>query len=73
MQRGDLIEVVGFPDIAQPSPVLREARARVTGRSPLPPPRLLSGDQMLNPHLDATLVSAVGTLLEAKSTPARQL
>ncbi len=35
---GDLIDAVGFPQLGGPSPVLREAQVKVTGRAPLPRP-----------------------------------
>lgn len=34
---GDLVEVVGIPDLSGPSPRLHEALARKTGTAPLPP------------------------------------
>jgi hypothetical protein len=36
LQPGDLIEVVGFPELSGPSPLLREAVARKTGHAGLP-------------------------------------
>lgn len=56
LQAGELVQVVGFPEMAGPSPVLYEALVRVTGKADLPPARLLSEDTLLNGKLDATLV-----------------
>jgi len=38
---GDLVEVVGFPELGGPSPVLREAVFKKTGQAALPPPSQL--------------------------------
>ncbi len=38
---GDLVEVVGFPEVVGPSPMLREAVVRRTGRAELPEARRL--------------------------------
>ncbi len=54
---GDLVEVVGFPDLAGPSPVLREAVVRRAGNAALPPPQPLSDTSLLSRSHDATLVS----------------
>src|SRR5207248_8792296 len=41
LQAGDLVEVVGFPNVTGPSPLLREAVALKIGSSFLPPPKIL--------------------------------
>jgi len=38
LRAGDLVDVVGIPDVSGPSPVLHEAVARKTGSAPLPSP-----------------------------------
>jgi signal transduction histidine kinase len=56
LDAGDLVEVVGFPDLGGPSPVLREAVARKTSRATLPAPEVLSGENILGRQHDARLV-----------------
>lgn len=41
LQVGDLVEVVGYPDVSGPSPVLRESLVRCTGHAPLLSPQML--------------------------------
>jgi len=53
---GDLVEVVGFPQLGGPSPVLQEAEARKTGSAPLPAPVQISADELFDRHHDSTLV-----------------
>ena len=57
LNMGDLVEIVGFPDMTGPSPVLREAVVRFIGKASLPPPRRLDETNMLSGKLDARLVS----------------
>jgi signal transduction histidine kinase len=66
---GDQVEVVGFPDLSGPSPLLRDAVLRAPGRSDLPPPRKLTADDLLREEYDATLVQIDGTLLSIKDSP----
>lgn len=56
LHAGDLVEVVGFPELGGPSPVLREAVVRQTGKSSLPSPRLLPENALVGRQYDATLV-----------------
>jgi signal transduction histidine kinase len=65
---GDLVEVVGFPDLSGPSPLLRDAVLRPLGRAMLPPPRKLMDDDLLRDECDAILVQIDGTLLSMKDT-----
>jgi signal transduction histidine kinase len=60
---GDLVQVVGFPDVNGSSPVLHEAQVRVRAKAPLPEARPLSEAGMSNSKLDATLVSAESRLI----------
>jgi signal transduction histidine kinase len=53
---GELVEVVGFPQLGGPSPVLREATVRRIGEATMPEPVMLAPDAPINPKLDATLV-----------------
>lgn len=63
LQTGELVEVVGFPDLSGPSPILREALVHPTGKADLPAARYLSEDAMLSGKLDATLVSIEARLV----------
>ncbi len=60
LEPGDLVEVVGFPDLNGPSPALREAVERQTGRAGLPPPLRLSEDTLLSGAHDSTRVCISG-------------
>jgi len=73
LQAGDQVEVVGFPDMSGPSPVLREALTRQTGKTNLPAARRLSEDGMLNGKLDATLVSVESHLIELSADRSDQV
>jgi signal transduction histidine kinase len=65
---GDLVEVVGFPELSGASPVLHEAVARKTGAAPLPSPPLLADDLVRADH-DATRVRVTGILAGVRETP----
>jgi signal transduction histidine kinase len=60
---GDIVEVVGFPSLTGPSPVLREAVARKIGAAPLPEARRLLADNLFQAEYDATRVRLDGVLL----------
>jgi signal transduction histidine kinase len=53
---GELVDVVGFPELGGPSPVLREAVVRQTGQAPLPLPQPLPADALIGRQHDARLV-----------------
>ena len=69
---GDLVEVVGFPSLTGPSPVLREALARKIGAAPLPDARPLDADSLFRAANDATRVRVEAVLLSL-SAPQRTL
>lgn len=64
LQAGDLVDVVGFPDMNGPSPVLREALVRLTGKAKLPAAWRLPEAGMLNGKRDATLVCIESRLVD---------
>ncbi len=70
---GDLVDVVGFPELSGASPVLREAVARKTGHAPLPPANVLPKDDLIHASYDATWVQARGTLVSVRDTPTEHL
>jgi signal transduction histidine kinase len=60
---GDLVEVVGFPSLAGPSPVLQEAVARKIGVDPVPDAHPLEADSLFRAANDATIVRVEAVLL----------
>jgi len=56
LKPGDRIEVVGYPELGGPSPLLKAATVRTIGSAPLPVPATPSADYLLNSSLDATLI-----------------
>ena len=60
---GDQVEVVGFPLLGGPSPVLREAMVRSIGHYPLPAATPLPEDSLLNGSYDSTLVKVSAQLM----------
>jgi signal transduction histidine kinase len=63
LEVGDLVEVVGFPELGGPSPVLREALVKKTGHADLPPPLELADPSWPIGELDATRVRTEALLL----------
>jgi len=72
LEVGDLVDIVGFPELSSGLPVLREAVARKTGHAPLPMPRELGVDGLTHSELDATLVRIKATLVNERSAPGGQ-
>jgi len=70
---GDLVEAVGFPELAGPSPVLREAVARTTGHAALPEPKKLLPANLLDQDYDATRVKVEGVLLDRRKEGTEQV
>jgi signal transduction histidine kinase len=70
---GDLVEVVGFPDMRGSSPVLRQAVARRAGKTSLPAAVRLPENGILNGKLDATLVCLDSRLVSASVDSAEQV
>jgi hypothetical protein len=56
-QVGDLVEVVGFPQLGGAAPLLREAMVRKTGNAALPEARRLPPGNVSAARFDATRVS----------------
>ncbi|HEY3864239.1 MAG TPA: ATP-binding protein [Verrucomicrobiae bacterium] len=73
LETGDMVEVVGFPELSSGLPVLREATARKTGRAPLPKPRTLEPNDLARTDLDATWVRIKALLVNQRTTPAGQV
>ena len=64
---GDLVEVVGFPGLAGPSPVLREAVARKTGSAKLPEAKQIEEENLFQAEHDATRVRVEAVLLSSSA------
>ena len=69
LQTGDLVEVVGFPELSGTAPVLREAVARKTGNTPLPAAKMFPAGDLAGSDCDATLVQLKGVLVSVRKTP----
>ena len=60
---GELVEVVGFPELGGAAPVLREAVLRRTGSAPLPAPGRLAEDVLFGKGHEGALVSVSAQLI----------
>lgn len=60
---GDLVEIVGFPTLTGPSPVLREAATRKTGVAAFPEAKRIAADHLFRAEHDATRVRMEAVLL----------
>jgi signal transduction histidine kinase len=69
VQFGEVVEVVGYPEIGGAAPLLREAILRKTGEQADPQPRLLDGGELMPENLDSTLVRISATLMGLHSEP----
>jgi len=63
LQNNDVVEVVGFPSLTGPSPVLQEAVARNIGVAPVPPARVLNSTNLFRAENDAVRVRVEAVLL----------
>jgi signal transduction histidine kinase len=60
---GDLVEVVGFPSLTGPSPVLREASARKRSVAALPEAKRLAAEELFQAKYDALRVKIEAVVL----------
>ncbi len=60
---GDQVQVVGYPDLGRPSPMLHDTVFRITGRAPLPSPTRLSPRNLLQVEHDSTRVQIDASLV----------
>jgi signal transduction histidine kinase len=60
---GEGVEVVGYPDISGPAPLLREAVLRATGETEDPTPLVLDGSDLMLTKVDSMLVRITATLM----------
>jgi signal transduction histidine kinase len=73
LKAGDLVQVVGFPELGGPSPLLREAVVRKVGTGPLPLPQPVPGDALFSRRYDSTLVQVQAHLTGIVRTPSDQV
>jgi PAS domain S-box-containing protein len=64
LQPGDRVELVGFPEKGEYTPVLQDAVWRKTGSGPEPTPALVRPDEALSGLRDSQFISVEGTLLD---------
>ena len=69
LERGDMVEVVGFPALTGLSPLLQEAVARKTGHAELPEAQKLPPDNLVSGAYDSTRVTIDGLLEDVSGTP----
>jgi hypothetical protein len=67
VEPGDLVEIVGFPDLTGVSPRLSGCLARRTGHRELPPARSLGSAELFRPDNDATRVRIQGVLVGTRT------
>ncbi len=66
---GEEVEVVGYPDISGPAPLLREAILRKTGQTAEPTPLMLDGSEGMQENAESMLVRISATLMGIHSEP----
>lgn len=66
LHTGDLVDVVGYPELDGAAPHLRSAVARKIGHASLPQPRNLLPDDLPNAIYDSTLVRITGVLVSSR-------
>lgn len=64
LQPGDVLDVAGFPDLGEYSPVLKSAVARVLKRGPVPAARAVLVDEAMTGDFDGLPVEIEGTLVD---------
>jgi signal transduction histidine kinase len=66
---GEEVEVVGYPDISGPAPLLREAILRKTGQTAEPIPLIMDGSKLMQENAESMLVRISATLMGIHSEP----
>ncbi|HEY3760203.1 MAG TPA: ATP-binding protein [Verrucomicrobiae bacterium] len=72
LHTGNLVDVVGYPELNGAAPHLRSAVARVTGRATLPAPKDLLPDDLPNAMYDSTRVRIEGWLISSRVSPTNE-
>jgi signal transduction histidine kinase len=73
LESGDLVEVVGFPELGGHSPVLSEAEAHKTGHTALPVPKNLPLTDLNRADNDSTLVRVRALLTGTRVTETNEV
>jgi len=73
LRAGELVQVVGFPELGGPSPLLREALIRRVGLAPLPAPQPVPADSIFSRRYDSTLVQVQAHLTGIVRTLSEQV
>ena len=73
LNAGDLVQVVGFPELGGPSPLLREAVVRKVGADSLPLPLPIPDYSLFSRRYDSTLVQVQAKLTGIVRTPSDQV
>ncbi|HTY89362.1 MAG TPA: ATP-binding protein [Candidatus Acidoferrum sp.] len=73
LQAGDLVEVVGFPELNGAAPILCEAEVRKTGRAALLPAKKLAPDDLTRADNDSTRVCVEAWLAGVRKTETNQV
>lgn len=63
LEAGDLVDVVGIPDLSGPSPRLHETAVRKTGKTQFPPPQLWSDAENSGKNMDGLRVQTDARLI----------
>jgi hypothetical protein len=64
MQPGDVVDVAGFPELGEYSPVLKSAVARLLRHGPVPHARAILVSEAMSGHFDGLPVEIEGTLVD---------
>lgn len=72
LRSGDIVDVLGFPHLADFKPILQDATFQRRGTGPPPQPLDLTAKQLLEGDYDSTLVSIKARLLEKSLLPEQQ-
>jgi signal transduction histidine kinase len=72
LHTGDLVDVVGFPELNGAAPHLRSAVARKTGYASMPVPKTLVPNDLPNAIYDSTRVRIAGLLVSSRVSPTNE-
>lgn len=73
LKAGDLVDVVGFPELSGAAPILFEAKARAVGYAPLPKAKKLLAGDLIRASNDSTRVQVEALLAGVKHTGTNQV
>jgi signal transduction histidine kinase len=73
LHAGNLVDVVGFPELSGTVPVLRESVVRRAGQAPLPEPQILPAGDLARAGYDAKRVRVDGVLVSVRKTSAEEI